>query len=233
MRFGNAPPPPGTRHPPRSPRPGKAAPDAKLKRELFGSRRIPRGWLRIVGDLDRALGMLALGNPTRVSRIVVTGRLGSGGRDGLQVHGADHPVAGVLRKADARARASCRICGRRTHCPPGMPSGGGYCPQHVAAVWLLWLASKNAEPTKSSGRGLFGSAASDGGLRVPRDLVDMWLARDTAATAMAVRHALAGEATTVALDSFDAAAFLAWIKPLVPSLKRIQSEQERGLVQVQ
>lgn len=233
MRFANRSSSPWAGPHPRSPTHGKAGPGAKLKRKLLGSGPIPRGWQDIVRELDRGLTMLAITNPARISETMVIGQLGADGRDGLQVHGADHVVAGVLRKADARAQASCRICGRRTHRPPGMPSGGGYCPQHVAAAWLLWLASQNAEPTKSSGRGLFGSAASDGGLRVPRDLVDMWLARDTAATAMAVRHALAGEATTVALDSFDAAAFLAWIKPLVPSLKRIQSEQERGFVQVQ
>lgn len=229
MRFANDPPSSCNGPHRRQPRYGKRGPGSKLKRKLFGSRPIPRGWQDIVRDLDRGLAMLAIGNPARVSETMIIGQLGGDGRDALQVHAADRAVHGVLRKADARARATCRTCGKRVHRPQGMSSSGGYCPQHVAPAWLLWLASQNAEPTKSEGRGLFAKAASDGSLRVPRELVEVWLARDTTAAATAARRALSDDYAPVTLDSFDAAAFLAWLKPLVPALKRIAAESSRSM----
>lgn len=227
MRFANTSSSPCAGPHPRSPTHGKAGPGAKLKRKLLGSGPIPRGWQDIVRELDRGLTMLAITNPARISETMVIGQFGADGRDALQLHAADRVVHGVVRKADARARATCRICGKRVHRPQGMSSSGGYCPQHLAAAWLLWLASQNAEPTKSEGRGLFVKAASDGSLRVPRELVELWLARDTTAAAMAARRALSDDEVPITLDSFDAAAFLAWLKPLAPALKRLVPEPSR------
>lgn len=198
----------------------------KLRAAVIGAGPIPRGWARIVRELDAKLTMLAATALTHFNDVLVTGRLGGHGRQQFAVQYGDRVLQGVLRKANAQALASCRLCGRGTFQPPGATTRSAYCAPHAAADWLLGLVTPDTNPANAHRRSLFAEAVPERDLRIPRALVELWLQHDRSPTATVARDAVPDGSRVVTLDSFDAAAFAAWITPLVPRLKQMQRERE-------
>lgn len=112
----------------------------EFDKRLADPTKIPRGWRPIARELKQQLAMLARDDPDRVR-----GTLGTSTRFPLLAADVDDSVvAGVLRRANARALCACRVCGARaSNLETSLPRG--YCPRHSAVYWLIGLVNWRAE----------------------------------------------------------------------------------------
>ena len=99
-----------------------------LRREAGGMVTVPPGWLQVLRHALRDLTSACREVPHRHSRAThVAAVMAAVGKSSRFV--ADPVVEGIYRKALARARNTCQLCGRHGRAGDGDKDAGIYCPR--------------------------------------------------------------------------------------------------------
>lgn len=195
-----------------------------LRRRAHDRRQIPAGWVTVANELLTELVMVAKDRPQRRFGRLITSRA-QDDRFILAAVVDDAVVKGILRRAHARARARCRVCGDPVHAIVGFKGPSGYCNEHGAVHSLLALAKRDPMAMKVKNWPT-ADEIRNGGRGIPGALIEVWLKQDGSPAAAAARQARSRPDASWTPDGFDAVAFHDWLRRLVPALEAARRAQE-------